>query len=184
MKSPEYTHIAPVILPDIISAGLFMSTKPAMTKPQLATGPQKWLVLGPTGLFRNDLSAVAMAESTPRGSWNHLPTPRTHTESPHRIRENQREIVGGDLDMTERCSARRPTSLGSGGRDTWCSFRRRARARNSVENGGKQRIWWSRRVVGGWGVFGYSGCVGPRRYLRSRRSRILLRQILISKSLN
>jgi hypothetical protein len=50
-----------------------MSTKPAMTKPQLATGPQKWLVLGPTGLFRNDLSAVAMAESTPRGSWNHQP---------------------------------------------------------------------------------------------------------------
>jgi hypothetical protein len=38
----------------------------------LATGPQKWLVLGPTGLFRNDLSAVAMAESAPRGSWNHL----------------------------------------------------------------------------------------------------------------
>ena len=33
-----------------------------MTKPQLATGPQKWVVLGPTGLFRNDLSAVAMGE--------------------------------------------------------------------------------------------------------------------------
>jgi len=60
--------MAAVILPDIISGGLFMSTKPAMTKPQLATGPQKWVVLGPTGLFRNDLSAVAMGEGKQRKS--------------------------------------------------------------------------------------------------------------------
>lgn len=26
-----------------------------MTNPQLATGPQKWVVLGPTGLFKNVL---------------------------------------------------------------------------------------------------------------------------------
>jgi hypothetical protein len=26
-----------------------MSRIPAMTKPQLATGPQKWMVRGPTG---------------------------------------------------------------------------------------------------------------------------------------
>ena len=32
----------------------------ARTKPQLATGPQKWVVLGPTGLFTNALNAVAM----------------------------------------------------------------------------------------------------------------------------
>ena len=29
--------------------GLFISSMPAMTKPQLATGPQKWIVSGPTG---------------------------------------------------------------------------------------------------------------------------------------
>jgi len=47
---------------------LLQQARTAMTKPQLATGPQKWLVLGPTGLFRNDLSAVAMAESDTRGN--------------------------------------------------------------------------------------------------------------------
>jgi hypothetical protein len=29
--------------------------------PQLETGPQKWVVLGPTGLFRNALNAADMA---------------------------------------------------------------------------------------------------------------------------
>jgi hypothetical protein len=41
-----------------------MSTKPARTKPQLATGPQKWVVLGPTGLFRNAFTAVDMANQS------------------------------------------------------------------------------------------------------------------------
>ena len=35
----------------------------ARTKPQLETGPQKWVVLGPTGLFRNALNAVAMGSA-------------------------------------------------------------------------------------------------------------------------
>jgi len=30
----------------------------AATNPQLATGPQKWVVLGPTGLFQNALKAA------------------------------------------------------------------------------------------------------------------------------
>ena len=30
-----------------------MSSMPAKTKPQLATGPQKWIVFGPTGELRN-----------------------------------------------------------------------------------------------------------------------------------
>jgi hypothetical protein len=70
-----------------------------MTKPQLATGPQKWVVLGPTGLFRNDLSAVAMAESSPSRKLK-SPAHATGTESPDRIQE-QRGIVGGDPDTTE-----------------------------------------------------------------------------------
>lgn len=32
----------------------------ATTKPQLATGPQKWVVLGPTGLFKNALNDEAI----------------------------------------------------------------------------------------------------------------------------
>jgi len=60
--------MAAVILPDIISGGLFMSTKPAMTKPQFATGPQKWVVLGPTGLLMKALSAVDMANDCSKGS--------------------------------------------------------------------------------------------------------------------
>jgi hypothetical protein len=39
-------------------------------KPQLETGPQKWVVLGPTGLLRNALNAVAMAGRNP------LPAPQ------------------------------------------------------------------------------------------------------------
>jgi hypothetical protein len=63
-----------------------------MTKPQLATGPQKWVVLGPTGLFRNDLSAVAMGE----GEAAEIPAHVKHTESPHQIKSNNnnREIEG------------------------------------------------------------------------------------------
>ena len=34
---------------DICSGGLFESNIPANTKPQFATGPQKWVVLGPIG---------------------------------------------------------------------------------------------------------------------------------------
>lgn len=33
--------------------------------PQLETGPQKWVVLGPTGLFRNALNAADMAAGEP-----------------------------------------------------------------------------------------------------------------------
>ena len=40
-----------------------MSAIPARMKPQLLTGPQKCVVLGPTGLFKNALNAVAMAEN-------------------------------------------------------------------------------------------------------------------------
>ena len=39
-----------------------MSAIPARMKPQLLTGPQKCVVLGPTGLFKNALSAVGMAD--------------------------------------------------------------------------------------------------------------------------
>lgn len=52
IKRPEYTHMTAVILPDIISGGLFMSAIPARMNPQLLTGPQKCVVLGPTGLFK------------------------------------------------------------------------------------------------------------------------------------
>lgn len=84
----------PVMLPEIISGGFFMSTSPcgmktswksiqtetkshifihverltAMTKPQLATGPQKWVVFGPTGLFKNALKD-AMKEQATRLPW-------------------------------------------------------------------------------------------------------------------
>lgn len=80
-KSP----IPDVMLPDIISGGFCVSTSPcnvrkdnsgtmstkrnehhviilcildkctAMINPQLPMGPQKWVVLGPTGLFKNAL---------------------------------------------------------------------------------------------------------------------------------
>lgn len=39
--------------PDIFSGGFYESIIPATTKPQLAKGPQKWLVRGPTGEFKN-----------------------------------------------------------------------------------------------------------------------------------
>jgi hypothetical protein len=45
MNSMEYTHITPVILGEIMSRGLFMSMRAAPTKPQFATGPQKWVVI-------------------------------------------------------------------------------------------------------------------------------------------
>lgn len=38
-----------VILVEICSGGFYASRIPATTNPQLATGPQKWVVLGPTG---------------------------------------------------------------------------------------------------------------------------------------
>ena len=38
-----------VIGSEIISGGLFESRIPAMTRPQLAIGPQKCTVFGPTG---------------------------------------------------------------------------------------------------------------------------------------
>jgi hypothetical protein len=37
----------------------------ARMMPQLETGPQKWVVLGPTGLFRNALNAADMAGGEP-----------------------------------------------------------------------------------------------------------------------
>jgi hypothetical protein len=52
-------------------------------KPQLETGPQKWVVLGPTGLLRNALNAVAMAGRNPphrsRQRSNHLLDQLGHT---------------------------------------------------------------------------------------------------------
>lgn len=41
---------------DIYSGGLLESKMPANTKPQLATGPQKWVVLGPTGELMKEAS--------------------------------------------------------------------------------------------------------------------------------
>jgi len=49
-----------------------MSSKPARTKPQFATGPQKWVVLGPTGLLRKALSAVDMANDFSKDSPHQL----------------------------------------------------------------------------------------------------------------
>jgi len=83
MNSAEYMHIAVVIFGEIISGGFFVSARPcrraidvsrtpvgvvsqngrsdeaprtATTKPQLATGPQKWVVFGPVGEFMYALS--------------------------------------------------------------------------------------------------------------------------------
>lgn len=42
---------------DTASGGLYMSTKPAMERPQLVTGPQKWVVIGPVA----DRAQVMMA---------------------------------------------------------------------------------------------------------------------------
>jgi hypothetical protein len=41
--------------------GAVMVMRTARMMPQLETGPQKWVVLGPTGLFRNALNAADMA---------------------------------------------------------------------------------------------------------------------------
>ena len=38
-----------------------MVMRTARMMPQLETGPQKWVVFGPTGLFRNALNAADMA---------------------------------------------------------------------------------------------------------------------------
>ena len=40
------------MLVEMISGGLYMSFKPASTRPQLATGPQKCVVFGPTSEFQ------------------------------------------------------------------------------------------------------------------------------------
>ena len=48
---------APVIGPLICSSGFFVSLRPATTNPQLATGPQKCVVLGPVGELIHVLSA-------------------------------------------------------------------------------------------------------------------------------
>jgi hypothetical protein len=48
---------APVIGPLIIASGLVVCSRPASTKPQLATGPQKCVVLGPVGELMNFMSA-------------------------------------------------------------------------------------------------------------------------------
>ena len=48
-------------LSEICSGGLLASNRLAMTKPQLATGPQKWIVLGPTGELIKAMSFSAIA---------------------------------------------------------------------------------------------------------------------------
>ena len=48
---------APVIGPLIIASGLVVCSRPASTKPQFATGPQKCVVLGPVGELMNFMSA-------------------------------------------------------------------------------------------------------------------------------
>jgi len=53
MNKAEYTHNAAVMFCDSCSAGFDISEIPAITNPQLATGPQKCVVLGPVGEFRN-----------------------------------------------------------------------------------------------------------------------------------
>ena len=45
-------HNAPVIFVEIISGGLYISARPPRTMPQLATGPQKCVVFGPTSEFQ------------------------------------------------------------------------------------------------------------------------------------
>ena len=44
------------------SMGLFMSRIPATTKPQLASGAQKWIVRGPTGEFKREKSLEVVAK--------------------------------------------------------------------------------------------------------------------------
>jgi len=52
MKRALYIHIAMVIFLLMASGGLeTVSVRPATTNPQFATGPQKWVVLRPVGLF-------------------------------------------------------------------------------------------------------------------------------------
>lgn len=90
----------------------YVQARTAMTKPQLATGPQKWVVLGPTGLFRNDLSAVAMAESSPSRKLK-SPAHATDTESPDRI-HNCTGSWAAISTRRRRCIARGSTGLERG----------------------------------------------------------------------
>ena len=147
-----------------------------MTKPQLATGPQKWLVLGPTGLFRNDLIAVAMAEPDPRGSWNHLPMPRIHTyriTAPNsRIPDRNRGRRSRQDGEVFREKVYQPGEGREGGipgaafADGGCGRGRRVDERGRgigwrLESGGKHGFWWRRRVVGEWGALGILDVWGP-----------------------
>eukprot|EP00982_Pelagococcus_subviridis_P011245 31072-Pelagococcus_subviridis.AAC.7 len=49
MNRPLYTTSAPVMGADTSSGDFVVSFKPARTKPQFATGPQKCVVFGPVG---------------------------------------------------------------------------------------------------------------------------------------
>jgi hypothetical protein len=60
----------------------------------LATGPQKWVVLGPTGLFRNDLSAVAMGEGEAAEITCPCHAYRITTSNQIKSNNNNREIEG------------------------------------------------------------------------------------------
>lgn len=57
-----YMHITPVMFGETSSAGLRVSERPAITKPQFAMGPQKCVVRGPVGEFQN---AEALEASPP-----------------------------------------------------------------------------------------------------------------------
>ena len=87
-----------VIWPDINSGGLFMLAIPARMKPQLLTGPQKCVVLGPTGLFKNALSAVAMADDLAPSTAACLPSAGAGGVDSWRrptAEERASELVGG-----------------------------------------------------------------------------------------
>ena len=69
MKSPEYTVSAPVIGPLIMCSGFVVCSRPARTKPQFATGPQKCVVFGPVGELMNFIRADdILANSGARGA--------------------------------------------------------------------------------------------------------------------
>ena len=83
--------------------------------------------------------------------------------------------MGGDLDRTERCSARRSTSLGRGGREGYLAqLSPTAAAGEADESTSEGEELGGERgnakdlveATSGWrmGSIGYSGCVGPRRY--------------------
>lgn len=98
------TCVAPaVMLGEIISAGFLVSASPASTKPQLATGPQKCVVLGPVSDAKNAraraprprvaalLAIVACTcVSHPRnGSCTPFSAVRGRTEAKRRFKETQ-----------------------------------------------------------------------------------------------